>query len=86
MTIPVVESSLYRSKRKELSMTEQPEWITTREAADIMDVAVSNVRYLCINKRIRCRKFGKVWQVNREDALAYIKSARKPGWEKDSDS
>lgn len=61
-------------------MSEKIEWITTKEAAEIMGVAASNVRYLCKNERITCRKFGIAWQVSKQDAEEYVRSNRNPKW------
>lgn len=73
----------YQHNQGVWGMSEQNEWITVAEAAAIMDVAVSNVRYLCLNERITCRKFGRVWQVLKADAESYRKSKRLPEWERD---
>lgn len=48
-----------------------PEWITTTEAAEIMGIHIESVRRLCRNKTIRCRRFGRTWMVNSEDAENY---------------
>ena len=58
----------------------EPEWITTKAAAEIMGVAASNVRYLCIHEKIECRKFGHIWQVEKSAAEAYKRSKRNPDW------
>lgn len=63
-----------------------PEWITTTEAAEIMEVAVSNVRYLCLNKRIECKKFGRNWMVHRQAAENYQKSNRYPSYRDNDES
>jgi excisionase family DNA binding protein len=87
MAIPVVESSQYLPKRKELNMTEQPEWITTREAADIMDVELSTVSRLCREKKLKCRQFGEgrrsIWEVDKASAEAYQKTVGGRGKEID---
>ena len=62
------------------TMSEQIEWITVAEAAEIMEVSASNVRYLCRNKRIVSQKFGKSWQVSKQAAEAYVRSDRYPEW------
>ncbi len=59
---------------------QQPEWITAQEAAEIMEVAVSNVYYLCRNKRIECRKWSRVWQISKQAAEDYERSNRNPDW------
>ena len=61
-------------------MTEkQIEWISTAEAAEIMDIALSTVSRLCRETdKLVCRQFGKgyrsIWQVSRASAEAYEKS------------
>lgn len=66
-------------------MSKQIEWITAAEAAKIMKVSVSNVRYLCRNERIKCHKFGRDWQVSKQAADNYIRSNRDPDWLYDED-
>jgi len=64
-------------------MENEPIWITVAEAAEIMGVAESNVRYLCGSGRRRnfhCRKFGRMWQVDKQDALSYKRTNRNPEW------
>lgn len=63
---------------QEMSDNEQPviEWITTVEAAAIMETTRANVTYLCRENKIRCEKFGRDWKVSKQDAEDYIKSAR----------
>lgn len=63
-----------------MSEKKQHEWITTNEAAEIMKIHVSNVRYLCREEKITCRKFGKAWQVSKQDAEDYVRSGRDPKW------
>jgi hypothetical protein len=60
------------------------EWITTKEAAVIMNVALSTVSRLCRKSRhepeptLVCRQFGEgyrsTWQVSKSSAKAYVKS------------
>lgn len=57
-----------------LAIVEKPiEWVSTLEAADIMDVAEETVRRLCREKKIDCRKLRRDWQVSRASAEAYEK-------------
>lgn len=54
---------------------ENETWITTEAAAEIMDVAEETVRRLCREgDKLKCRKFRRDWQVDRESAEAYQKS------------
>jgi hypothetical protein len=60
-----------------LTIVEKETWITTQAAADIMETTRANVTYLCRENKLRCEKFSGIWLVYREDAEAYIKSARE---------
>jgi excisionase family DNA binding protein len=51
-------------------------WITTAEAADIMGVTVSYVRQLARNDRIRARRWGRDWQIERRSAEAFERDSR----------
>ena len=52
-------------------------WLTVKAAAEIMRVNESNVRYLCIEKRIRAVKVGSErrgeWRVDPDSARRYIR-------------
>jgi hypothetical protein len=52
------------------------EWIGTEQAAEIMGVTASNVRYLCKQGLITCIHIGKSWGVLREDAENYVRTQR----------
>lgn len=65
--------------------TKPIEWLTVHEASDIMDISYKSVQRVCRkavakakeqkeNPENYCRKFGNVWQVNKEFAEAYEKS------------
>jgi excisionase family DNA binding protein len=56
------------------------EWIRASEAAEIMNVSISNVYYLCREGKIECRKWGNTWQVSKADAENYKRSNRNPDW------
>jgi excisionase family DNA binding protein len=55
------------------------EWITTREAAELIGVTPNQVRHLARNDTIKARKFGHVWMINRDSAKAYAASDHRPG-------
>ena len=55
------------------------EWITTNEAAEIIDVTIHHVSYLLRQGHIKGQKFGNFWMVNRESAIQYAEQERKPG-------
>lgn len=53
------------------------EWVTTHEAAAIMETTIANVTYLCRVGAIHCEKFGRAWKVSKADAKAYIRRAKE---------
>jgi excisionase family DNA binding protein len=55
------------------------EWITTREAAEIVGVSIKQISYLLINGRIKGKKFGRFWMVDKRSAKEYAALERKPG-------
>jgi hypothetical protein len=62
-----------------LGMSEEKqaqEWIGTEQAAEIMGVTASNVRYLCKHGLITCIHVGKSWGILREDAENYVRTER----------
>lgn len=46
-------------------------WITTEQAAAIMGVEVSMVRWLAKWGEIKAQKFGRVWQIDEKSAKAW---------------
>ncbi len=52
-------------------MSEQKTWITTAEAAAIMEITPQAVQRLCRKKGIDCEKFGRDWMVNKASAETY---------------
>jgi phage terminase Nu1 subunit (DNA packaging protein) len=59
-------------------MSEQIEWITTHEAAAIMQVELTTVSTLCRKGKIVCRQHGtgrrSIWEVSKQSAMAYQKT------------
>ena len=53
---------------------EEKEWLTTTQAAIVMDITPQAVQNLCRRGAIECRRFGHYWQVNKSDAENYEKS------------
>ena len=51
------------------------EWITTAEAAELSGYHPEHVRWLIRQGRIKARKFGIVWQVNRKSLQNYIEES-----------
>ena len=54
-------------------------WITTTEAAEISGYHPEYVRRLVRNDRIRARKFGVIWQVDRRSLRKYINKGKETG-------
>ena len=55
------------------------EWITTKEAAELLNVTDAHVRYLLSQGKLEGRKFGHVWAVMRSSVLNYLVHRPKPG-------
>ena len=55
------------------------DWITTAEAAELSGYHLVHIRRLIIAGRVKGRRFGQVWQVNRASLLAYVRKAEKFG-------
>jgi len=56
-------------------MTNDTEWITVTQAAEISGYNAEYLRRLMRNKKIKFRKFSFIYQVNRESLLNYLKEA-----------
>lgn len=52
------------------------DWITTREAIELSGYHPDHLRRLIRAGEIKARKFGIVWQVNRQSLLSYLKDAQ----------
>jgi excisionase family DNA binding protein len=63
-------------------MEHETEWITTHEAAELMQVELSTVSKLCRKGDLTCRQHGtgrrSVWEVSKQSALAYQKVIGRP--------
>ena len=55
------------------------DWITPREAAELISVTPHHVRHLARTGIIDARKFGHAWMVNRASAETYAARERRPG-------
>ena len=55
------------------------EWLTTHDAARLFGYHVERVRELIRESKIVARKFGPVWQVNRESLSEYVSRVREVG-------
>jgi excisionase family DNA binding protein len=58
------------------------EWITTKEAADLIGVTDAHVRYLLGKGRIQGKKFAGVWMVSRQAVVAYKNKVKRLGKKK----
>jgi excisionase family DNA binding protein len=59
------------------SMAEQ--WITTGEAAKLGGFHPKHIPWLIKKGKIKARKFGNVWQVDRASLLTYLRQTEKAG-------
>lgn len=55
------------------------EWLTPREAAELLGVTSDHARYLARTGIIEARKFGHAWMLRRTSVEAYAASERRPG-------
>jgi len=57
----------------------ESEWITTEEACKISGYNPVYLRILLRNDKIKARKFGPVWQVNRNSLVRFLENINKQG-------
>jgi excisionase family DNA binding protein len=55
------------------------DWITPREAAELIGVTSDHVRHLARAGIIEAQKFGHAWMLKRAAVEAYTASERRPG-------
>lgn len=55
------------------------EWITTREAAELLGVTDAHIRRLLLEGKLEGHKFGHIWAVRYSSAQEYLSSRPKPG-------
>ena len=55
------------------------EWLTTYEAARLADYDPDYIRKLIRAKKIKARKWGWSWQVDRKSLLEYVKISESKG-------
>ncbi len=53
------------------------EWITTTEAAELSGYHPEYLRELIRENRVRGRKFGIVWQVDKQSLLNYLQTGQQ---------
>ncbi len=58
-------------------MTDDTEWITVTQAAEISGYNAEYLRRLMRNKKIKFRMFSFIYQVNKKSLLKYLKEAEK---------
>lgn len=55
------------------------EWITTAEAAELSGYHPERIRELVRDCRINGRKFGIVWQIDKDSLLSFLQESRESG-------
>jgi excisionase family DNA binding protein len=55
------------------------DWITTAEAAELSGYHPKHIPRLIAAGKVKARRFGQVWQVNRASLLAYVRKVGKLG-------
>ncbi len=55
------------------------EWLTTYEAARLANLDPDYIRKLVRAEKIKARKWGQSWQVQRASLLAYMKKSKEIG-------
>ena len=55
------------------------DWITTAEAVKLSGYHPDHIRELLRESKVKARKFGQVWQVDRVSLAAYVRAAEKLG-------
>ncbi len=55
------------------------QWITTREASQLSGYHLRHIQHLIRTKKIKARKFGALWQVDRASLLAYLRTVERKG-------
>ncbi len=55
------------------------EWITSRQAAELIGVTTDHVAYLVRQGALSALRFGRVWMISRASAFAYAEMERRPG-------
>ena len=58
------------------------EWITTKEAAEVLGVTDAHARYLLGKSRIGGRKFAGVWMVSKQSVVEYREKIERLGKKK----
>jgi excisionase family DNA binding protein len=54
-------------------------WLTTKDAARLVGYHIERIRELLREEKIVGRKFGPVWQVERDSLLTYVQQIETQG-------
>ena len=54
-------------------------WLTVTQAAEVSGYHPNSIRRLIAQGAIEARKFGPIWQVNRQSLAAYVRKVGKRG-------
>jgi excisionase family DNA binding protein len=55
------------------------EWITTKEAAEILDITPQHMAYLLRKRIVKGRKIGRDWLTTHSAVQEYLEHRPKPG-------
>lgn len=55
------------------------EWLTTKQAAELIGYNAEYIRKLAQSGKIQAQKLGRDWVIQRADLLAYARSVEKKG-------
>ena len=56
-----------------------PDWITTKQAAELTNYSMKHVRRLIVAGKVKGQRFGRDWQISRQSLLAYVRKAEESG-------
>jgi excisionase family DNA binding protein len=54
-------------------------WLTTNQAAELVNFHPDHVRRLIRGGLVKAEKFGPVWKVDQQSLLAYVRKMEKQG-------
>ena len=60
-------------------MTNNDDWITVGQAAELSGYNEEHITRLCRQGKIKAKKYSIVWQVNRDSLLEYVAKVEKLG-------
>ncbi len=56
-----------------------PDWITTKQAAELSGYTMKHVRRLIVAGKVNGQRFGRDWQISRQSLLVYVRKSEKLG-------